>query len=174
MPVFGGDIIYAADLNDVEDRLPKFYRKDTATARTSTTTLEDDPVLSGIALGIGTYEVQLRGFFTVASTTPKLKTRWGFTGTWNNPNRLVLGPGAAQVAAPNVATELNVQGSQASGQDAIYSAPVTVVWSDFLEIATNVVVTVAGNLSLQWAQTVSNASAVTVQPDSNFKISRVA
>lgn len=175
MTVYGGDIIYASDLNVIENRLGKVFRKSVGTGRASTVALADDPELKDIALDIGAYEIQLRGFFSIAtSTTPKLKTRWGFTGVWNNPNRLVLGPGAITTAAPNQATELNAQGSQASGQDAIYSAPVSVVWSDFLEIATSVVVTTAGNLSLQWAQTVSNAAVVTVQSDTAFIVSKLA
>jgi hypothetical protein len=173
--VFGGDVIYAADINNVEAKIPRFVSKAVSTPRASTVTLADDPELSGIALAVGTYEIQLTLFMSFStSAAAKLKTRWAFSGTWNNPNRLILGPGAAQVAAPNVATEANVQATQASGQDAVYSGPVSVIWSNALELASTVVVTVAGNLSLQWAQQVSTAANVNVNAGTSFRITKIA
>lgn len=175
MAVFAGDPILASDLNGVIALLPATYTKGSVTSRNTTTTLADDPELAGIPLAVGTYDIELIGFFTLATVnTQKLKTRWGFTGTWNNADRMIIGPGSAQVAAPANATEVNVAGSQASGQDAIYDAVVTVIYTGFREVTRNVIVTVAGNLSLQWAQSVSNAGATNVQAGTAFVVRKIS
>lgn len=153
--------------------VPSTFFKQTATPRNTTTTLANDPELAGIPLATGLYRIHFYGFMTQASTTPKLKGRWGFTGTWNNPDRNVIGPGQSNTAAPTDAASANFAGAQATGQDVIVSTSTSVVWSSWRETATNVFVTVAGNLSYQWAQSVSNASNVTLQAESGFEIRRI-
>lgn len=176
LAVAGGDVIYAADINDIVTRLPVTYVKTGPTARNTTTTLADDPELSGIALAVGNYEIELVLYYTVASTTPKLKFRWGFTGTANGTGalRASIGPGSDNTSAPDLATSMSSRGLQTTGQDSTNNSSTSASFSAVREIATNFQVTVAGNLSLQWAQSVSNASDVTVQGSSFFRIRRLS
>jgi len=166
-----GDLV-TADLLD--SMLPKTYVKQSSTSRNTTTTLADDTELANIPLDVGTYWIEFYGFMTQATTTTqKLKGRWGFTGTWNNPDRNVIGPGQTQTAAPSVATEVNVAGAQAAGQDVVVSVSVTSVWASWRETAINVVVTAAGNLSYQWAQNSSSGNNTTLQAESGFLVRRI-
>ena len=166
-----GDLV-TADL--LQGMVPKYYIKPSGENRTSTTTLADDTDLQGIPLDPGTYEIEFLGFMTQATTTTqKLKTRWGFTGTWNNPDRNVIGPGQNQTAAPANVTEANFAGAQAAGQDVVVSTAVTVVFTGWREWSANVQVSVAGNFSLQWAQNSSSANASRLEGGSMFRIRRI-
>jgi hypothetical protein len=175
--VAGGDVIYAADLNDITARMAKTYKKGGANSRFSTT-LADDPELAGIPLAVGVYEIELVGYFTLATTnTQKLKTRWGFTGSWNGAvaARTIIGPGSAQTAAPANVTEVNLQAVHIGDQDAIYDTVAgTGSYSNFRELCGEAIVTVQGNLSLQWAQSVTSANATTLQEGSYFRVRKVA
>lgn len=174
--VTGGSIINASDLNNVLTRAPKTYVKASATSRNTTTTLTDDPELSGIALAVGTYEIELVGFFTLATTaTQKIKTRWAFTGTFNGTTgiRNCIGPGSAQTAAVANATETNFNAAQMSGQDAVYDAAAASAYACIRETCAAVVVTVAGNFSVQWAQAASSGNNTTLQEGSYLRIRRL-
>lgn len=171
---FGGDIIYAADINGVVASLPQVFTKTGATARQSTTTLTADPDLSGITLGVGVYDIELILFWTCANTTPKLKTRWGFSGTITNTLRLCHGPGSSQTGGPEAVSDATMRAYALTSQDAVYSTSTSSAYSAVLESAFGVEVTVAGDLSLNWAQNVSTAANVTVQPDSCFRIRKIS
>jgi hypothetical protein len=161
-----GDLV-TADLLD--SMLPKTYVKLSSTGRAATTTLADDPELNGIPLAIGSYHVRLVIRWTVANASPDLKTRWGFTGTWNNTSRLTIGPGLTNTAAATAVTPLRFADA-ATNADAAYgglSGPYTST-----EEAYDVVVTVAGSLSLQWAQFLSDAGATTVNAGTAFEVRR--
>lgn len=166
-----GDLVTADRLDDA---LPKIYIKAGSTSRNTTTTLAADTDLQGIALAVGTYEVELVLFYTVASTTPRLKTRWGFTGTISDTVRLCHGPGSAQVANPQDVTEATARGYGLTSQDAVYNSSTSGAYSCVLEKAAGVQVTVAGNFSLDWAQVTSNGSNVTIQAGTYFRIKRIA
>lgn len=173
---FGGDEIFAADLQAILDRLPRTILKTSATARNSAgtgSTLTADPELSGIALEVGVYDLELILFWTCANTTPRLKTRWGFTGTISNTIRLCHGPGASQVGGPEAVSDATLRGYALTTQDAVYSTSTSSAYSAVLEQAFGVEVTVAGDLSLDWAQQASNANNVTVQADSAFRVRRI-
>lgn len=181
MTVLGGDIIYAQDINDVIARLGTITNKAAATSRNSGgtgTTYVDDPHLSAIALAVGTYEIELVGLFTLATTnTQKIKTQWAFTGTWNGTTapRQCTGPGSAQVGGPTAVTDMFLQGLHLNGQDAIYDVNLgTTSYCGFREVAGNVNVTVAGNLSLQWAQQTASANNTTLQEGSYFRVRRIS
>jgi hypothetical protein len=169
--VAAGDRIYASDFNNLP---PKTYTKAALQARVSTTVVADDAELAGIPLAVGTYHILLTGFFSVfTTTTQKLKTQWGFTGTWNNPARACIGPAQANVAGGNAVTVMNTAGVATNG-DAVYSVVNAVAYSVFQEEAFNVVVTVAGNLSLKWAQFASSANATNVADGTTFMVRKVA
>lgn len=155
--------------------LPQTYVKTAATPRSSTTTYEDDPELAGIPLAVGSYVIELIGFFTLTTTnTQKLKTRWAFTGSWNSPLRACVGPGFAQTAGPAAVTESTFSAYQTDGSDAIYDQAAGGTFGVFRETCLNVVVSAAGNLSLQWAQAASSGNNTTLQFGSGFTIRRVA
>lgn len=173
MTVFGGDIIYAADLNAIEARLPQTYAKAVATDRVNSA-LTADPELTGIALSVGTYEIELLGMFTqITSTTQKLKTQWGFSGTWSNPIRACFGPGAAATSGRTDIAEVQLGGFAANG-DVVYSVAAGTGFVSFREISRVAVVTVAGNLSLQWAQSVTTANITSVKAGTSFVVRKIA
>lgn len=166
-----GDLV-TADL--LQSMVPKYYEKPSTQSKTSTTTLADDTDLQGIELEVGTFEIELLLFYTAQTATPNLKTRWGFTGTWNNPDRNIMGPGAGDTGtAANAVGTTNFQGCQAAGQDAVYGIQSNVVFVSARELSMNVVVSAAGNLSLQWAQNVSNANAIRVEGGTCFRVRRI-
>ena len=165
-----GDL-WTADL--AQSMVPKYYVKPSAESRNTTTTLADDTDLASIALAVGTYEIELLGFFHLTTTTTqKIKTQWAFSGTWNAPVRHIIGPGSAQTAATTDATETNVRASQTS-VDATYDCAVSTAFSCFREWTCNAVVTVAGNLSLKWAQSASSANNTTLDPGTTFRVRQI-
>lgn len=158
--------------------LPRYYIKANATSRNTTVTPAADTgtgqLLAGIPLEVGSYEVELVGLFTLTTTgTQGIRTRWGFSGTVANPVRTCLGPGDS-ATAPAVNATIMAQAFQATGQDASYFTATSSAFSGFREIATGFVVTVAGNLSLNWAQSVSSANNTNLQAGSYFRITRYA
>lgn len=158
--------------------LPRYYIKANSTSRNTTTTVAADTgtgqLLAGIPLEIGSYEVELVAYFTLTTTgTQGIRTRWGFTGTLANPVRNCLGPGDSG-SGPAVNATLMCQGFQATGQDASYFTASSAGYSSFREICTGMIVTVAGNLSLNWAQSVSSANNTNLQGGSYFRITRYA
>jgi hypothetical protein len=174
MTVFAGDVISAADINGIIALVPQTYTKSASTSRISTTTYADDPHLASIPLAIGTYEIELVGFFTLTTTaTQKIKTQWKFTGTWNTPIRACYGPGFAQVAGPASCTESNFSASVADSGDAIYDVSAGGTFCNFLEKARNVTVSVAGNLSLSWAPQANVANNTTLQVGTSFTIRKL-
>ena len=178
MTVAGGDIIFAADINGILTLLGSVTTKPSATSRNMTNTYADHPHLTSIALAVGTYEIELMGMFTLATTaTQKIKTQWAFTGTWNGTTapRLCFGPGSAQTAGPTGVTDMFMQALHLNGQDAIYDvAAGTGSYSSFRELCGNVNVTVAGNLSLQWAQSASSANNTNLQEGSYFRVRKIS
>lgn len=174
MVVFGGDTVFAADFNAMLKTLPRTYYKASATSRNTTVTYTDDPELLSIPLEVGSYEIELIGFWTQATTTTqKIKTMWKFTGTWNSPIRNCMGAAAAQTGAPNAVTDVTMSGFVADTQDAVYNTSISSSYSVFREIVLNAVVTVAGNLSLQWAQSVSSGNNTNLQLGTGFRIRKL-
>lgn len=165
-----GDLV-TADL--MQAMVPKYYVKPSVESRNTTTTLADDSDLQGIALAAGTYEIILLGFFHLSTTTTqKIKTQWAFSGTWNAPVRHITGPGSAQTALTTDATETNLRASQTS-VDATYDCSTSTAFSCFREWTCNAVVTVAGNLSLQWAQAASSGNNTNLDPGTSFTVRRI-
>lgn len=170
-----GGIIFAADINDA---FPTVVTKPSNTARSSTTTITDDPDLSGIALSVGTWEIELLLFWFTGTTTATqaVKTRWAFTGAWNGTTgfRHCLGAGASNTAATTSADTLATRGVTLDSQDAVYQANVSTAFTASRELSRNVIVTTPGSLSLQWAQNASSANATTVAAASTFTYRQIA
>lgn len=172
MTVFAGDIIHASDINNASATI---YAKAASLSRNTTVTYADDNELAAIPLAIGTYDIELLGYFTLSTTsTQKIKTNWAFTGSWNNPVRACFGPGSAQTADRANITEAQVGGYTCTGQDAIYDTSNSSGYSCFREICRTVTVTAAGNLSLQWAQSVSSGNNTTLQAGTCFSVRKIS
>lgn len=177
IPFLTGQRLTADLLNaNVVDFMPTTLTKTAATARASTVTPTDDPELSGIALGVGTWEIDFRGFSTmVAATTNGIRTRWGFTGTAADANRLCFGAGSGNTAGAASVTLVNAIARPWLSQDSIYSiaSGAGLSYAGFREVVSEFVVTVAGNFSIQWAQQTSNASTVSLMQSSAVTIRKV-
>jgi hypothetical protein len=170
---FTGQRLTADLLNgNLVDFMPQNFIKGTTTSRQNNT-YADDPDLQGIVLTEGTWSIRLGILSTVASTTPKLRTKWIFTGTWNTPNRLCIGPGSNQTADSANLTETSVKVYN-TGQDATYNFSTSGLWTGITEWADSVVVTAEGSLSLQWAQVTTTASNVDVKAGTAFTIQKLA
>jgi len=145
-----------------------------STTRNNTTTLADDPDLAAIPLAVGTHWVRLTLFWTTnTSATPDIKTRWAFTGTWNTPLRACIGPASTNTANPDVVTPVKFNTVNTS-TDCVYGSAATTAFSVANEESFNVVVTVAGSLSLQWAENTLSATDVVVQAGSAFQTRQIA
>lgn len=157
----------------LQEMIPDKIVKAAATDRTSTTTLADDPELQGLALAAGTYEIHVMIFAASASATPDIKTTWEFTGTWTTPVRALDGPGTTATGGATANTDWRADG-QAANSSAAYSLAATSDYSVIHEEAHDVVVTVAGDFSLQWAQQTSDGTATSVKAGSYISARRVA
>jgi hypothetical protein len=186
--VYGGDIIYAADHNAALDRLdiaewkaPRYYVKENATSRNTTTTSAADSgtgqVLAGISLEVGSYELEVIAFITVSTTdTQGFKCRFGFTGTANGTSCYVAWDGPASAASGNITavTATNFVATQATGQDANFLLDNQAAYANVRGRVANFVVSAPGNLSFDWAQTASSGNNTTLREGSYLKITRYA
>lgn len=164
-----------ARLDALEAKAARVYTKANSTSRNTNAVVSNDPDLASIALEAGTYIIELVMLFTVASTTPKIKTQWAFSGSWSTPLRACMGPGNVTTpgGGPEAVQETTLRAYN-SNSDATYNATTSGAYSVAREVAANVVVSGSGNLSLQWAQSTSNGSNVSVQAGSYFRITRTA
>lgn len=162
MTVSGGDIIYAADFNNI---LPKVVYKTATTTRTSTATATDDPDLSGITLAIGTYAVTGWFMFT-GGTTPDIKIQWAFTGSFTAYNRMTLGPATATTDVNNASLRIggtSITGGYAYGE--IAATTLTNARESFI-----LDVTASGDLSVQWAQNTSDGTGTQLAAGSYVQV----
>lgn len=160
--------------------LPRYYIKSALTARFSTVTPVADSggtvPLANIPLEIGSYEIEMVGMFNLTTTgTQGIRTRWGFTGTSNSATivRNCLGPGDS-ATAPAVNATLMAQTFGVSNQDASYFCAPSGAWTSFREIVAGFIVTAAGSLSFNWAQSVTSVNNTNLQAGSYFRITRYA
>lgn len=163
-----------ADSDFLTAFIPDVYIKQTAESTLSDTTLSNDAELVNIPLAVGTHWIRFLILAqTVTTDTQDFKTQWSFTGTWNNPVRLCVGPGPANTAARDAVTPMQLNGV-ASNASAIYGLPGSSAGFVVIKEETySAVVTVAGNLALQWAQNASIANNTTVGAQSTAVTRRV-
>lgn len=158
---YGGQKPTAAEWNKlIWDKVVK----QALTFRVSTTVIDEDPDLS-VSLGIGTWDVRCMLFLTAAAASVNLKTQWMFTGTWSNPLRACIGPGASNVAAPSAITPMKMT-AQSANSDSVYGLSNSAAYTVVTEESSLVVVTVAGVMSVGWAQGTSSVSQARVQQGS--------
>lgn len=175
LAAYGGDIVSADDINA---NIAVVYVKANSESRNTTTTLANDGELVGIPLGVGVWSITLDLFWIMNTSLSGIKTQWAFTGTWNSPIRFCLGAGdgvTANATAPGSIPNVNFGGYAANTQDAKYStANASSVYVPSQERVNNAIVTVAGVLSLQWAQWSSSATPTLVQPGTSFTVRQIS
>lgn len=155
--------------------IPVIVRKQTNTARSSTTTLTDDPELT-FSLGANSvYFVE----FIVKYATPGASGTAGFKTAWTTPsgasgNRTALGPGssASDSNADNISMHSGIHGFTTA---VIYGSRSTSTSNQLALIETAVVTTSsAGTCAFQWAQQTSNGSNTTLFGDSIMRVTQLA
>lgn len=170
----GADLIVEGDLSVAGVGYQSTKVKANTEDRANVTTVANDGELTNIALGVGTYSVEVLIFATTPTTnTQKLKTQWGFTGTWNNPIRACVGPGSTNTAARSDITPSQFNGVPA-GTDVTYGFAASTGFNVVMERADNVTVTVAGTLSLKWSQAAASANVTSVKAGSSVTVRRIA
>jgi hypothetical protein len=167
--IAGGDDI-TADL--LASMLPMFTVKSSATTRTSTTTLADDPELTLTLAANAKYFVELFLCYG-AINAEKFKTAWkvpsGVTGT-----RFVMGPGSSanQGSMDNVSMRAGAH---------LFTTAVTYGTRDdntggCLAEEKAVIITGAssGTFALQWAQATSGSTGTSLFESSFMRVTRLA
>lgn len=140
--------------------------KPTSESRSSTTTLAADSHLS-IELSPGVYHVRFFVMTEQANSTPKLKFAFSFTGTATAHLHYEFGSNAGSA----------VGGSSGFVSSAVLSFGAVISpggWpagTSYIRADVLINVTVLGSLSFDWAQQVSNASAITVLAGSSVSAS---
>lgn len=154
--------------------VPNIVIKQSTTTRSGTTTLADDPELSGLALSVGQWWVKFHLYVSCStSATPDIKTQWAFTGTAAATVRMLKGPGSTNTSAQDQLPSVRM-GAAASNANAVYGLNASTGFSYVEEESFSLIVTVAGNLSLQWAQNTSDASNTNVHAQSVVQYRQVA
>lgn len=171
-PAWGVGLDVSAD--NLAYMIPNNVIKASASTYTSNTTLANDSELVNIALEAGTWEVELLILATgVASGAGNLKVGWTFSGTLTGtPKRACLGPGAASTAVPSAVVNTSYAAVDYSAAQ-VYGLGSTTVYHAIQEIAPNFVVSVAGNLTVQFAQGTSSGTSTVVQAGTRLRCRRI-
>ena len=139
--------------------------KATTTGRNTTTTFTDDPDLI-VPLIAGRWEVELTlPIFATVSGAGGIKFQMAFSGT--QTNNFFMGQGFINSAQSSQAAQLLATSLFASAAIST-SSP-----NDWVRLSGVITVTVAGNLSLQWAQQSSNANNANVAAGSSMTCVKV-
>lgn len=161
LTVLAGQIILADDHNAL---IPKTAAKASATSRASTTVLTADPHLV-LSLPVGTFD--LRGNLLIASAADAagdFSHRWSWTGTMTVT---MGGIGPTNLLASGATSDADfVRQLPDSASPSAVSSYGASNFGVNAAIDVRVVVTVAGNLTLEWAQLASNANATTLEAGS--------
>lgn len=176
-----GQRLTAAMLQELSDRFddpaynPTYSYVKAASTNSINNTLANDAELTGIALSAGTYHIRLLMLVNNGgSATPDVKTQWAFSGTWNNPVRLCIGPSSSNTGNGDTITPMKMVGNAANA-NANYGLASSTAWTVITEESLNVEVTIAGNLSLQWSQLTTDAvNATVMRPGTAFQIRQIA
>ena len=164
MTVFGGDIIYAADINN---SVPRYVIKENNQSVTSSTTFVDDTELVTPTLAVGKWDLELH---LVVTSTVAIKCEWTNTGTMAN-NRRAWGPGSTETDAGDDSTAR--WGLHGFATDVIYG-PRSGALQFHIEEYAIIDVSAEGAITFRFAQNVSNAAATTVQANSYWKYKQVS
>jgi hypothetical protein len=166
-------VLKKVDATSLAAGIPDITTKVAATTITSNITLANDTELQNIALGVGTWEIEVM-LWATGATGGSLKTAWAFTGTvTGTPNRGNVGPGVGNTAVPTAISLVNLN-VQAYNAAIAYGLNSTTLPYYITEMCPNFVVTAAGSFSVQVAQSASLATSTVVQPGSRVKVRQIA
>lgn len=159
MAQLAGETILASDIKVIKTR-----NKASSESVTSSTTMQNDNDFV-IALEAGKiYDITL-WLHVTGNTTNDIKVAWATTGTITSNGRSVSGPsaGTADVGNGNYfSTGWALADILTFGLDAVQVA--------VIKEELKVTCTVAGNLTLQWAQSSSNATPTTCSTSSRIRV----
>jgi len=155
-----------ADL--LNSMLPDWIIKQANTARASTTTFADDPDMTVALAANSMYSVEMQ-INMIADTTADIKTLWTVP-TGASGSKFVLGPGTGNDGSDSSTTRF---GGSGFGTAIVYGARTGGFSFAVMERAI-VTTTNAGNLTLQWAQNVSSATASQVLINSYIRVEQLA
>jgi hypothetical protein len=143
----------------------KYAAKSATTSRNSTTSRTDDPhlVLSSLSAGTWAFEAQLF-FYSTSSDAGGVSMSLAFSGTTSSAFRTAYGTIGGPFWGASAITSAVANTSSSSNS----TAPAWEILKGFL------VVTVAGNLSVQWAQFSSDANNLNLLAGSYITARRVA
>lgn len=162
MPQLAGEDILASDI-----KIPRFIQKAATESVTSSTVLQNDDDFV-IPLTPGVYEIRLWLHVTGHATAGDIRTAWATTGTITSNGRSVIGPSAAT-------TDVTDGNARFSGH-AITTAVICgcdAATSGVVKEELVVTCSVAGNLTLQWAQGTSSATSTNVSSASRVIITEM-
>ena len=139
------------------------------TGRSGTITSTADPILQGLFLEQGTWEIFCGLNVSATGTSPSggIRTQWGFSGTWT-ALRTCLGPSDVSTSRTNTTVRI---GSEGTG-DVSYGLAVSGAFTGITEYGI-VTVATAGNFSILWAQAVSSAQQSFMRQRSYIKATRI-
>jgi hypothetical protein len=140
------------------------------TARASTITTSPDPELSAIALTVGTFFIEFNGLMTGVggASVGGFQNVWTFTGVATG-QRSTMGMGFGSTTG-NTGTIMRTSGASIASTGQTYGVGANTTAMRETAIVT---VTTAGNLSIDWAQGASNATATTLLAGSYLKYKQI-
>lgn len=161
-----------------------WYYKTSGTSITSDATLNDDPDMSGIALDEGTYYIRGRYFCQLGATSAAIDINiaWAFSGTMTG-SRMALGmdTGVGVNQYFDGAAHQNTTASRALVRmvsTSVFSSTIQYGLRETFgqEIIEDGICTVTapGNFSVQWCQTASSATSLSMNAGSYLVIKRIA
>lgn len=166
--LFAGSKLTASVMQSMID---DYTVKASTSTRTSTATVTPDAELQGIALPLGTHYVEFSGVMTGAAGafTGGFQCVWNFTGTASG-FRTTLGMSAGS-ATSSTNTTMRISSANLNSTGQTYG---TFTGNLHLRETAIVTVSVAGNLSIDWAQGASNATSTQLLPGSYVKWKQIA
>lgn len=158
--VLAGNIVDAADI-----AVPYYLAKATSESVTSSTAFQNDDDFV-LALPVGVWRVELR--LTVSGPSASdLKVTWTNTGTMALIGRSVVGPSTATTDTTSGLAKFQALALGSSGTYGTDGSNSASVWEDLL-----IEVTVAGTLTMQWAQN-GSGTATTLSASSRVFLTKV-
>lgn len=160
-----GDPVYSSDFSDVEARVGIRKVKAVSQQRINTSTLANDAELFDMQLTPGNYHVRVRLAMGGGAGGIPIKTRWGFTGSWNAPLRQVIGPLSSNTLA-GTANPTMQRTAVSAVADATYGLGSSAAYHLTDEESMQVIVTATGMFSVQWAPNAVSATSGSVNQGS--------
>lgn len=160
-----GDLVRAVDIPVTE-----YINKSGSESVTSSTVLQSDDHLT-TSLAVGQWRIQIYLTATGAASPGDIRVAWTNTGTMTAIARSCFGPGSANTDVTGAANNAHRDTAQTFTANVIYGTDGTnssAIHEDLL-----IDVTVAGTITLQWAQGTSSGTATTLSTSSRMYITPV-